>query len=95
MDRKITIQIGERKYNLTAHNDEQEQVYRKAAAAINARLKSFSQSNPGCTMLELMCLAALNESVCRFDLLNELTAIKAESEKLGADLKSYLASTEK
>lgn len=95
MDRKITIQIGDRKYNLTARNDEQERLYRLAADAINGRIQSFARSNPGRTMLELMTLAALNESVCRFDLQHDMDSLRAESAKLSGDLDAYLDSVGK
>ena len=94
MDRKITIIIDQRKYNLTAHNETQEQVYRKAAAAINARLDNYSRSNPERSKLELMTLVALNEAVLHFDFQNELETVKGEAVSLTKDLQDYLSSKE-
>ena len=95
MDRKISFIIDGKKYNVTAHNEEQEQMYRRAAATINAKMESFSNSHPDRQRIEIMTLVALNESVRRFDLQNELESVKGEAGKLSQDLRDYLSSQEK
>ena len=95
MDQKISIKIAERTFNLTASTPEREQVIRLAADAINKRLEAFARRSPGKTMVELMTMVALNESVCRIDAQRENEIQKAEAEQLGKDMANYLAQTGK
>lgn len=91
MDQKISIKIADRSFNLTASSPQQEEVIRLAADAINKRLASYTQKNPGKTMVELMSMVALNECACRIAFQRDIDARKAEAEKLGSDLDNYLA----
>lgn len=91
MDQKISIQIAGRPFNLTAASPQQEEVIRLAADAINKRLTSYTQRNPGKTMAELMSMVALNECACRIAYQREIDAHQAEAGKLGKDLENYLS----
>ena len=91
MDQKISIKIAERTFHLTASTPEQEEVIRLAADAINRRLETYTRSNPGKSLVELMSMVALNEGVCRINIQREMAAKEAEAEQLGKDMANYLA----
>ncbi len=95
MDQKISIRIAGRPFNLTAATPQQEEIIRLAADAINKRLESYTQRNPGKTMAELMSMVALNECACRIDFQRQLEALKADEDRLGKELGSYLDQIEK
>jgi cell division protein ZapA (FtsZ GTPase activity inhibitor) len=95
MDQKISIKIAERTFNLTAPTPEKEEVIRLAADAINRRLETYTRSNPGKTLVELLSVVALNECACRIALQREKAAQEAEAEQLGKDMANYLAQMEK
>lgn len=95
MDQKISIQIAGRPFNLTAATPQQEEIIRLAADAINKRLASYTQRNPGKTMAELMSMVALNECACRIDFQRQLDALKASEDRFAQELGSYLDNIEK
>lgn len=90
MDQKISIKIAGRTYNLMATSPEQEEVYRLAAEAINKRLAAYTQKNPDKTIMDLMSLVALNETVIRLDIQKDLEAAESERGQLERDLDRYL-----
>ena len=90
MDQKISIKIAGRVFNLTAANPELEELYRKAADAINNRFAAYTRSHPGRTVNDLMSLVALNETVLRLSLQKEIDRRKEEEKLLDADLERYL-----
>ena len=90
MDQKISIKIAGRTYNLMATSPEQEEVYRLAAEAINKRLAADTRKNPDKTVMDLMSLVALNETVIRIDLQKETEAAEAARAQLERDLDRYL-----
>ena len=95
MDQKISIKIADRIFNLTASSPEAEELYRKAADAINARLAAFTRSHPGRTANDLLSLVALNETVVRLKLQKDLECCASEEKQLQSDLERYLKDTEK
>ena len=95
MDQRISIKIAERTFNLSASSPGQEEIIRLAADAINRRLETYAQRNPGKTLVELMSMVALNECACRISFQRDIDARKAEAEQLGKDMADYLARTEK
>jgi cell division protein ZapA (FtsZ GTPase activity inhibitor) len=90
MDQKISIKIAGRTYNLMATSPQQEEVYRLAAEAINKRLAAYTRKNPDKTIMDLMCLVALNETVYRIGLQKESEAAENERGQLERDLDRYL-----
>ena len=90
MDQKISIKIAGRTYNLMATSPEQEEVYRLAAEAINKRLAAYTRKNPDKTIMDLMSLVALNETVYRIGLQKESEAAENERVQLERDLDRYL-----
>ena len=95
MERKISIQIGGRTFNLTATSPEHEEMIRLAADAINKRLASYLQRNPGKNAAELMSMVALNECVLRISFQREVDKAKAEGTALSEDLGRYLEEDKK
>ncbi|MBR1570689.1 MAG: cell division protein ZapA [Bacteroidales bacterium] len=93
MDQKISIKIAGRTYNLMASSPEQEEVYRLAAEAINKRLAAYTRKNPDKTIMDLMSLVALNETVYRIGLQKELERNEKEKGELERDLDRYLQDT--
>lgn len=90
MDQKISIKIAGRTYNLMATSPQQEEVYRLAAEAINKRLAAYTRKNPDKTIMDLMSLVALNETVYRIGLQKESEAAENERGQLERDLDRYL-----
>ena len=90
MDQKISIKIAGRTYNLMATSPQQEEVYRLAAEAINKRLAAYTRKNPDKTIMDLMSLVALNETVYRIGLQKEEEAAENERGQLERDLDRYL-----
>lgn len=90
MAQKISIKLAGRTFNLTAATPEAEQLYRRAADAINARFNDINRSHPGNTVSDLMSLVALNEAVVRLSLQGEMELRQEAEKKLGADLERYL-----
>ena len=94
MGQKITLKIAGRDYSLTAQSEEQEATLRRAADAINSRLDAYTRSHPGKTALELMSLVALNETLFRMNVQQEIEQYKSSEEQLGQDLERYLKEAE-
>ena len=90
MAQKIKIKIAGREYNLTAQTEDQEEVYRLAADAINQRLETYTSSHPGKTALDLMSLVALNETIFRISLQKDIQTYKDAEQQLQGDLERYL-----
>jgi len=95
MDRKITIKIGTREFKLTASSPQQEEVIRRAALTINNRLQDYTVRHPGKNIVDIMSMVALNETVSRIVLQQELRQRDTECEELGEDLERYLSGTAK
>lgn len=90
MAQKIKIKISGREYNLTAQSEDQEELFRLAADAINRRLEAYTVSHPGKTAYELMSLVALNETIFRLGLQKEMQKNKDAEQQLQGDLERYL-----
>ena len=90
MDQKISIKIAGRVFNLTASSPEMEELYRRAADAINARFAGFSRSHPGRSALDILSLVALNETVIRLGMQRDIDQYKNAEKQLEKDLENYL-----
>jgi len=90
MDQKISIKIAGRVFNLTASSPEMEELYRRAADAINARFAGFSRSHPGRSALDILSLVALNESVIRLGMQRDIDQYRNAEKQLEKDLENYL-----
>ncbi|MBO4467502.1 MAG: cell division protein ZapA [Bacteroidales bacterium] len=90
MAQKISLKIAGHLYNLTAATEEQEQLYRLAAEAINNRFASYNLSHPGRTATDMLSMVALSETVIRIGLQKEIEALKKGEDQLEMDLEKYL-----
>ncbi len=90
MDQKISLKIAGRMFNLTASTPEAEQLYREAAETINRRFAAYTRSHPGKNVSDLLSMIALNETVIRLELQQEIDQYKEEKELLARDLERYL-----
>ena len=90
MDQKINIKIAGRMFNLTASTPEAEQLYREAAETINRRFAAFTRSYPGKNVSDLLSMIALNETVIRLQLQQDIDRYKEDKDLLAKDLENYL-----
>ena len=90
MAQKISLKIAGHLYNHTAATEEQEQLYRLAAEAINNRFASYNKSHPGRTVTDILSMVALSETVIRIGLQKEIDALKKGESQLEMDLENYL-----
>ena len=90
MDQKISIKIAGGTYNLTAHSPEQEALYRTAADVINQRFTSYTRNHPGKTTTDILSMVALNETVMRLHLQQDMDRLAADEKALEEDLARYL-----
>ena len=90
MDQKISLKIAGRMFNLTASTPEAEQLYREAAETINRRFAAYTRSHPGKNVSDLLSMIALNETVIRLELQQEIDQYTEEKELLARDLERYL-----
>ena len=94
MPQKISIKIAGHTYNLTAASEEQEQMFRLAAEAINNRFANYTRSHPGKTVTDMLSMVALSETVIRIGLQKEIDAMKQGESALERDLEKYLKDIE-
>ncbi|MBR1698594.1 MAG: cell division protein ZapA [Bacteroidales bacterium] len=90
MDQKISVKIAGRMFNLTASSPEAEQLYREAAETINRRFAAYTRSHPGKNVSDLLSMIALNETVIRLELQQEIDQYKEDKDLLARDLERYL-----
>ena len=90
MAQKISLKIVGHTYNLTAATEEQEQLYRLAAEAINNRFASYTRTHPGKTVTDMLSMVALSETVIRIGLQKDIEALKKGEDQLEMDLEKYL-----
>ena len=90
MDKKISVKIAGRIFNLTASTPEAEQLYREAAETINKRFAAYTRSHPGKNVSDLLSMIALNETVLRLGLQKDLESQKKDEQALARELERYL-----
>ena len=90
MDQKISVKIAGRIFNLTAGSPEAEQLYREAAETINKRFAAYTRSHPGKNVSDLLSMIALNETVLRLKLQQDLESNKQDEKALASELERYL-----
>ena len=90
MGQKISVKIAGRMFNLTADSPETEELFRVAAETINQRFAAYSRSHPGKNVSDLLSMIALNETVIRLGLQQEIDSYKEAEQSLARDLEHYL-----
>lgn len=90
MEQSINVKIADRNYPLKVTSPEQEEVIRKAAAEINARVNLWLEKHPEKKLSEILSLVALKTCITNITLSEQLKTIKAGEESLVKELESYL-----
>ena len=90
MDQRITIKIAGQDYTLKAATPEHEELIRKAAETINAKIAAYTSKFPSRAMTDIMSFVALNESISNLALQKKLDGINAEVKSLTEATESYL-----
>ena len=94
MAQKISLKIAGRTYNLTAASEDQEEIYRLAAEAINNRFAAYTRSHPGRTAADMLSMVALSETVIRIGLQKDMEKLRESESILEKDLEKYLQDIE-
>ncbi len=95
MAQRITVKIAERDYVFNAPNEENEELIRLAAAAINRKLAGYLAKYPGKNMVDILSFVALNECISSISLNRELDRLHKEAENLARETDAYLDNIEK
>lgn len=90
MAQSINIKIAGRPYNLTATSPEHEEVIRKAADEVNAKIAQYQDKFPSKGMTEILSFMALNVTMNNLVLKMQVKAVKDAEEGLAKELERYL-----
>ena len=90
MAQSIKIKIAGRPYNLTATSPEHEEVIRKAADEVNAKIAQYQDKFPSKGMTEILSFMALNVTMNNLVLKMQVKAVKDAEEGLAKELERYL-----
>ncbi len=90
MDRNVTINIDGRVYQLVAKGEEEEEILRKAAKAVDERERRLRMSHSSKELVDLVTFIAINESRRALKLERSLNALQGEAAALTEELQSYL-----
>ena len=95
MAQSINIKIAGRPYNLTATSPEHEEVIRKAADEVNAKIAQYQEKFPNKGMTEILSFMALNVSMNNIVLKMQAKSMKDAEEGLAKELERYLENIDK
>ena len=95
MAQSINIKIAGRQYNLTATSPEHEEVIRKAAEEVNAKIAQYQEKFPTKGMIEILSFMALNVTMNNIVLKSQVKGMKDAEEVLAKELERYLENIEK
>ena len=95
MAQSINIKIAGRPYNLTATSPEHEEVIRKAAEEVNAKIAQYQEKFPTKGMIEILSFMALNVTMNNIVLKSQVKGMKDAEEVLAKELERYLENIEK
>lgn len=95
MAQSINIKIAGRPYNLTATSPEHEEVIRKAAEEVNAKIAQYQEKFPTKGMTEILSFMALNVTMNNIVLKTQVKGMKDAEEGLAKELERYLDNIEK
>ena len=90
-EHRIKVIIADRTYRWTV-SEHDEEIIRKAAQSVNEKIASLSKRHSGITPIDILTIAALNESVEKFELGDRLAKVEAGYARLDADLQNYVDS---
>ena len=90
----IKVKIADRVYYQVIHSQEEEAVFRQAAQSVNRKITDLSMAYTGVTPIDILTIAALNESIERIELEQRLSGDESGLQKLSDDLQNYVDSIE-
>ena len=88
--RSITIKIAGKEYQLKSTSEDQEQLMRLAAEAINQKLQAYDAKFPGKELVDKLAFVTLNETIMRLSVQKKLKATEDAEGKLLEQTQSYL-----
>ena len=95
MAQSINIKIAGRPYNLTATSPEHEEVIRKAAEEVNAKIAQYQEKFPNKGLTEILSFMALNVSMNNIVLKMQVKGFKDAEDVLAKELERYLENIDK
>ena len=95
MAQSINIKIAGRPYNLTATSPEHEEVIRKAAEEVNAKIAQYQERFPTKGMTEILSFLALNICMNNIVLQKQVKGMINAEELLAKELERYLDNIDK
>ena len=95
MAQSINIKIAGRPYNLTATSPEHEEVIRKAAEEVNAKIAQYQEKFPNKGLTEILSFMALNVSMNNIVLKMQVKGMKEAEDVLAGELERYLENIDK
>ena len=95
MAQSINIKIAGRPYNLTATSPEHEEVIRKAADEVKAKIAQYQEKFPNKGLTEILSFMALNATMNNVVLKTQVKGMKDAEEGLAKELERYLENIEK
>lgn len=93
--RKINVNIAGRSYALKASSPEHEEVIRKAAQTISAKIAGYQKMFPTKSELDLLTFVALNESITNLNKDIQIGQMQDQTKAFAADLAAYVENIEK
>lgn len=92
MEHRITVKIDDRLYHKTINSEEEEALVRKAVASLNETLVILGKRYSKASVIDLLTIAALNETIGRVELQQKSSGSQEEYETLASDLHTYVES---
>lgn len=92
MDHRIKLKIADRSYRQVIHTEEEEACIRQAAQNVNERLAHLSSRYAGVSVIDILTIAALNESIEKVEMQKRLSDLEAEIASMSSVLDNYVKS---
>lgn len=90
MERKITIKIADKQFELPVSSPDEEEVVRKAAAIVTQEYQRYQRMYLGKMKEDKMSFIALNFCIDNLKLQNTVTRMFNDGQQLARDIDSYL-----
>ncbi|MBP5397435.1 MAG: cell division protein ZapA [Bacteroidales bacterium] len=94
-ERKTNIKVAGKVFAITARSEEEEQLYRQAAAVIDKTIDVRRTQFSGKPIEDLLTFVAFNECKARLKFQKEIERINGELSALHGQLDRYLDNTDK
>lgn len=90
MEQKITVKIADKSYALKAQSPDDEEIIRKAAVHVNAKLTAYQNKFPGKGIADILSIVALYEGISYVSMQKKLEKLESELKELTESLSGYL-----